>query len=89
MSKRLPFAERVRRAVRWLWPAAVLAIAPKCLLCVLGYAGLATALGLGGPEICGGSGGASSSCIVWVSAAGVTVYACVILTRRIFSTREI
>lgn len=87
MSKRLPPADRVHRAARWLWPAAVLAIAPKCLLCVLAYAGLATALGLGGPEICG-SGGASS-CIVWVSATCVTVYVGVILTRRIFPSREI
>jgi len=44
-----------RRAVRWLWPAALLALTPKCLLCVLAYAGLGAALGAGGPEICGGS----------------------------------
>ncbi|HEY0864628.1 MAG TPA: hypothetical protein VGD97_11030 [Lacunisphaera sp.] len=37
----------------WLLPAALLAVAPKCLLCVLAYAGLGAALGLGGPELCG------------------------------------
>lgn len=40
-------------AVRWLGPAAALALAPKCVLCVLAYAGLASALGLGGRELCG------------------------------------
>jgi len=49
--------EFVRRAVHWLVPAALLALTPKCLLCVLAYAGVGAALGLGGPEICGGSGG--------------------------------
>lgn len=53
-----------RRACRWLWPAALLALMPKCLLCVLAYAGLGATLGLGGPEICGGS---TSSSILWFS----------------------
>lgn len=48
-----PDAPVVRRTVRWLAPAALLALVPKCLLCVLAYAGLGTALGLGGPERCG------------------------------------
>lgn len=39
--------------LRWLGPAALLAVAPKCILCVLGYAGLGAAIGLGGPELCG------------------------------------
>lgn len=37
----------------WLVPAALFAVAPKCFLCVLAYAGLGAALGLGGPELCG------------------------------------
>ena len=37
----------------WLVPAALFAIAPKCILCVIAYAGLGTVLGLGGPELCG------------------------------------
>ena len=44
---------RLSRAVRWLLPAALFALAPKCLLCVLAYAGLGAALGLGGREMCG------------------------------------
>ncbi len=48
-----PRPESSRRAVRWLLPAAALALAPKCLLCVLAYTGLAAALGLAGPELCG------------------------------------
>lgn len=46
-------SNRARRAVRWLWPAALLAVAPKCVLCLVAYAGLGAALGLGGPELCG------------------------------------
>jgi hypothetical protein len=37
----------------WLLPAALFAVAPKCLLCVIAYAGLGTAFGLGAPELCG------------------------------------
>jgi MYXO-CTERM domain-containing protein len=49
--------ESSRRAVRWLLPAALIALTPKCFLCLLAYAGLGAALGLGGPEICGASAG--------------------------------
>ncbi|MFA6289027.1 MAG: hypothetical protein WC661_16720 [Opitutaceae bacterium] len=58
-------AEFSRRAVRWLWPAALLALAPKCLLCVLAYAGLGAVLGLGSQEVCGASDGSTPA---WVSA---------------------
>jgi len=64
--------EYPRRAVRWLWPTALLALAPKCLLCVLAYAGLGAALGLGGPEICGattpGASVAWTSSLAWLAA---------------------
>ena len=53
-----------RRAVRWLLPAALLALTPKCLLCVLAYAGLGAALGLGGSEICGAT---ASSPTTWTT----------------------
>lgn len=53
----LPRPSSLRRAVRWLVPAAALALAPKCLLCVLVYAGLASTLGLGGRELCGAPAG--------------------------------
>ncbi len=58
-SRRTEFflPSRVSRAVRWLWPTALLALIPKCFLCVLGYAGLGVALGLGGPELCGAPAG--------------------------------
>ena len=38
---------------RWLLPAVLLAAAPKCVLCLLAYAGVGAALGLGGSEMCG------------------------------------
>jgi len=41
---------------RWLIPAALLALLPKCVLCVLAYAGAGTILGWVGPEICGAAG---------------------------------
>ena len=69
-SRRTEFS---RRATRWLLPAAVLALAPKCLLCVLAYAGLGAALGLGGPEICGASAGLPASwasSLAWLGVAG-------------------
>ena len=62
-----------RRAARWFVPAALLALAPKCLLCVLTYAGLGAALRLGGPEICGvsaGSPGSWASSLAWLGVAG-------------------
>src|SRR5476649_378229 len=55
MSQRL--AKTLRHPVLWLAPATLLALAPKCLLCVVAYAGIGTALGLGGPEICGAPAG--------------------------------
>ncbi len=60
---RAPRAEVVRRLRPALLPAALLALAPKCALCLLAYAGLGAALGLGGPELCGGSVAAPSPAI--------------------------
>jgi hypothetical protein len=54
-------SNRATRAVRWLLPAALLALTPKCLLCLAAYAGFGTALGLGGPEMCGASAGSAAS----------------------------
>ncbi len=59
------------RAVRWLWPAALLALAPKCFLCALAYAGLGAALRLGGPEICGASADAPIPWIMVLTWLGV------------------
>lgn len=58
-------AEFLRRSRRWLLPAALLAVTPKCLLCLAAYAGLGAALGLSGPEICGASDDAT---FPWLSA---------------------
>jgi hypothetical protein len=68
-----PRPEFSRRAVRWLLPAALLALTPKCILCVLAYTGIGVALGLGGPEICGASDGLPvswSSMLAWLGVAG-------------------
>jgi hypothetical protein len=56
MKHRPARAEYWRRQRRCLLPAAGLALAPKCLLCVPGYTGLGTVLGLGGPKLCGAPG---------------------------------
>ncbi len=55
-----PFETRSRWR-GWLIPAALLALTPKCALCLLAYAGLGAALGLGGPELCGGAASVGSS----------------------------
>lgn len=47
-------AESRRLRFRWLAFGAFFAIAPKCFLCLATYFGLGVALGLTGPEICGG-----------------------------------
>jgi hypothetical protein len=68
-SRRTEFRNR---AVRWLLPAALLALTPKCVLCVLAYAGLGAALGIGGPEFCGVPAAAPSSwatLLAWLGAA--------------------
>jgi hypothetical protein len=65
--------ESSRRAVRWLLPAALLALTPKCLLCVLAYAGVGAAFGFGGPEICGASvdlPATWASTLAWLGVAG-------------------
>ncbi len=54
-----PRIEFSRRLTRWLAGAALFALAPKCLLCLTGYLGLATALGLGGRELCGATASAA------------------------------
>jgi len=54
-SRHAEFFRFSRRTVRWLVPAALLTLMPKCLLCLAAYAGIGAALGFGGPEICGAS----------------------------------
>jgi hypothetical protein len=64
-------AERFRRSAAWLAPTALLALAPKCILCALAYAGLGAAVGLGGPEICGAAAGEPASWALPLSWLGV------------------
>ena len=69
-------SERLRRLARtrgWLIPTALLALAPKCVLCVLAYAGLGAALGLGGPEICGAPGDVTGQHAMWLVGAGAAI----------------
>ena len=75
-SSRVEFfrSSRAGRAVRWLLPAALLALTPKCLVCFAAYAGLGAALGLGGPEICGASAASPGSwapSLAWLGGAAV------------------
>jgi hypothetical protein len=52
-------AEVLRRPFRALASVALLALAPKCGMCVLAYVGLAAWLGFRRPEICGATTGPS------------------------------
>jgi hypothetical protein len=59
-----------RRAVGWFLPTALFALMPKCILCVVAYAGLGAALGLGRSEICGAPPGSWASSLAWLGGAG-------------------
>jgi hypothetical protein len=83
----LPRSSSLRRAVRWLVPAAALALAPKCLLCVLAYAGLASALGLGGRELCGGPAESPHAWIPLTAAALLVLGGVAMIARRHFRAR--
>src|ERR1035438_1651125 len=60
--------EILRRPFRPLASVALLTLAPKCVVCVLAYAGIGAVLGLRGPEICGATVGSRGS---WVSPLAV------------------
>lgn len=64
------FADTVRRPARGLAAVALLALAPKCLLCVAAYAGIGAALGLGGREICGAPARSPGDLASWIPLAG-------------------
>jgi hypothetical protein len=72
-----PRPDTRKRAVRWLLPVSLLALLPKCALCVIAYLGLGTALGLTGSprvELCAASPQASatwSALLAWLGATGV------------------
>ena len=56
-----------------LAPTALLALAPKCVLCVLAYAGLGAALGIRDPEICGETAGPRGPWAPALAAIGVAL----------------
>ena len=56
ISKFRWLAEFRRRPVRALVSVGLLALTPKCGVCLLAYAGLGALIGLRGPEICGAAG---------------------------------
>jgi len=62
-----------RRSSRWLAASALLALTPKCLLCLLAYAGIGAALGLGGPEMCGAPAGPTGSWTSALALSGITL----------------
>lgn len=75
---------RPARLRGWLVPAALLALAPKCLLCVAAYVGLGAMLGLGGPELCGTSGNDAGHWTTWLSALGLAAGAIGLFVRSRF-----
>ena len=66
-------AENLRPSFRWLAAGAFCALTPKCLLCVAAYAGLGTAVGLGGREICGATASGPETWASWLLLAGAVV----------------
>lgn len=71
-----------KRRFRWLVSAALLAAAPKCLACVLGYLGLGAALGLAGPELCGAPVEARDHASLLLLATGLVAAAAFFILRR-------
>jgi hypothetical protein len=70
---RSEFSSWSQRSARWLLPAALLALTPKCVLCLLAYVGLGAALGLNGPELCGAPADSPVSwatLLAWLGVAG-------------------
>ncbi len=65
-------AELLSRPFRPLASAALVALAPKCAMCVVAYAGLGALLGMRTPEICGAAAGSRVSWLVsaaWICTA--------------------
>ena len=73
---------KLERPHLWLPGVALLALTPKCLLCLLAYAGLGAALGLGGPELCGGTPGMTASSPAWLAGLGLAAVVAGGLARR-------
>jgi len=72
-------AKVLRLSLRSLAPAALLALAPKCVLCVLAYAGIGAALGIRVPEICGEATGPRGPWAPSLAAFGVALGIAIVL----------
>jgi hypothetical protein len=83
-----PRIERWLRSIRWYSGVALLALAPKCLLCAAGYLGLGAALGLTGPELCGATPRTAPAWMPAALAAGAVAAAVVVRWRRRRRRRE-
>jgi MYXO-CTERM domain-containing protein len=70
------------RWCRWLVPVFLLLFTPKCLFCVLAYAGFGAALGFGGAELCGATGDPTGPWTVWLPALVGALAAGVFFVRR-------
>jgi hypothetical protein len=67
--------EILRGSLRWLPAAALVAVAPKCIVCLAAYLGVGATLGVkfAGPEICGAPARTLEGAIAWFSMAGAAV----------------
>ena len=71
-----------RRPLRALGQAAALALAPKCALCLLAYAGLGAAAGIPGRRFCGGDPGPSGAWAAVPALAAAALFAASFLPVR-------
>lgn len=82
-SRAAEFLGRLRaKPAAWLLSAAGLVLMPKCLLCLAGYAGLGTALGLAGAEICGAPPRGPSGVYIVSAALGVAWFVVLVRPER-------
>ena len=81
--------EFVRRVFRWFSVAGIVALAPKCLLCLVAYSGAGAALGtaLGGLEICGASTDRPGNAIAWLTMLGAVVG--LVFARRLMTSHTV
>ena len=54
-------------------PSAIIALAPKCVLCVAAWFGLGTTLGWTGVELCGAPEDQGPDATTWLLVAGVAL----------------
>jgi hypothetical protein len=66
-------AKILRHPFRSLAPVALFALAPKCAVCVLAYAGVGALLGIRGSQLCGATGGPMDSWAASLALFGVSL----------------